>query len=347
MAISPDARAMVMGELRYVDRPEHLYPTDLLSMALAGIFGIGCFLNTGKLVTHLFGIAIDRELLCGVFFFLLVPGLPLLFRWVNGIKNRVVQFFRLFYPQILYLVFYQQAIRLSQLFYGGHSLDAFFAHADFVIFSFQPSIRFHLLFRGVTGVNELFFFGYFSFFALITVGWWVLYARGELMKSVSALTVVTFSFYILYLFYALFPVEGPKYYFLSLHAQWYGHFKGYLFTALLRYLFDNVDLAGAAFPSSHVIISTLSLLLNLRYSPRLGAAFLPITFILYLSTVYLYAHYAVDGLAGLVVAAVFWWTIPWLLRRLSRFFDLCDSLLARILHLPPIAAVEMSRESRP
>ena len=318
---------------------KHLYPTDLLSMLLALLFAVGSFLNIGSGTVRVLGILIDRELLSGLEFLLLLLLLPLMFRLLNPIHHRAVQFFRLFYPQLLYLLYYQNAIRLSHYFFGGRSFDAVFAHADKAIFSFQPSIRFHELFSGIAPVNELFFFGYFSFFGLMTVGWWVLYAKRRDAEAVSTLTIVTFAFYTLYLFYALFPVEGPKYYFPSLHKEWYSNFNGYFFTALMKQLFDHVDLAGAAFPSSHVAISTLALSLNLRHLPRLAAVFLPITVVLIFSTVYIYAHYAVDVFAGLLVAALFRWAVPRALELLDPAFEACDSAIAHTLHLDPIAAL--------
>ena len=329
-----------MAEPLYTSRTTHVYPTDLLSILLAVLFALGSYINSGKAVVRLAGLPIDREALYGTLFLFIALVLPLLFRWLNPIKSRLVQFFRLFYPQVLYLLFYQEEIRLSHFFYTGRTFDKLFAQADLAIFSFQPSIRFHQPFSGIPAVNELFFFGYFSFFVLMTVGWWMLYSRSQISKAVSTLTIITFSFYVLYIVYALFPVEGPKYYFPSLRLAWYGHFKGYLFTALMKQLFDNVDLAGAAFPSSHVAISTLALALNLRHSPRLGIAFLPITLILWLSTVYLYEHYAVDAFAGLLAAALFLWGVPRLLRALSPTLEACDALLSGLLALPPIAALE-------
>lgn len=325
-------------------RLKHLYPTDLLSMALALLFGVFSLLNAGKVTTKVFGWTTDREVVTGVLFLLLIPVLPLLFRWTNALSNRIVQFFRLFYAQLLYLFFYQQAIVLSQLFYHGRSFDAIFAKADHTIFAFQPSVRFHQAFSGSALINELFFFGYFSFFLLMTVGWWLLYAKGDLSGAVAAFTTITLSFYILYVFYTFFPVEGPKYYFPSLHREWYGHLKGYVFTAIMRYLFNNVDLAGAAFPSSHVLISSLALLLNLRYNRRLGIAFIPITLVLFLSTVYLYAHYVVDGIAALLLVPLFWWSVPVLLRGLRGTFEFLDSRIAALYRLPALAVRSTSEQ---
>lgn len=336
-----------MAVPRPVARTEHLYPTDVFSIALALVFAVLSFLNLGKVDEVLLGLTVDRELLYGTIFLIVSLMLPFLFRLVNPLEHRVVQFLRLFYPQALYLLFYHEAIALSQLFYGGRSLDAVFARGDMFIFGFQPSIRFHQVFGNVAIINELFFFGYFSFFSLMTVGWWIRYATGDISAAVRALSIVTLSFYTLYLFYAFFPVEGPKYYFVSLHREWYGHFKGYLFTPLLQYLFDNVNLAGAAFPSSHVVISTISLLLNRRYNRRLAAFFLPLTVLLYFSTVYLFAHYAVDIIGGLIVAGIFWWTVPNLLDALQTGLERCDSAFARVFRLPPIAGLNIPHEQLP
>src|SRR3989442_11587094 len=63
---------------------------------------------------------------------------------------------------------------------------------------------------------------------------------------------------------------------------------------------------GAALPSSHVAAAVVAVLCALRYWRALGFVLTPFTIGLVLSVVYGQFHYAVDAVAGLIVAfAVF------------------------------------------
>src|SRR5207237_54408 len=59
---------------------------------------------------------------------------------------------------------------------------------------------------------------------------------------------------------------------------------------------------GAAFPSSHVAAAVVAAVCALRYWRRLGLVLTPFTLGLVLSVVYGQFHYAVDAVAGLIVA---------------------------------------------
>ncbi len=315
-----------------------LYPTDLLCLMLAAVFSLFCFLNAGKVRVELAGMSIDREIAFGALFLLLIPALLLLARLLNPIRNRAARFIRLFYPQLLYLLFFRECILLSQLFYGGRSLDRIFAEADRLIFGFQPAIEFHRALPQHPLLVELFFFGYFFYFILITAGWWLLFLQRRYAQALQAFTIVTACFFFMFFFFSLFPVQGPKYYFPELRSAWYGSFRGYLVTGILRQAFDRMNLAGAAFPSSHVVVATVSLLLNRRYNPALAWALLPLTLLLFLSTVYLYAHYAVDVLAGLAVGLLLAAVVPRLLDGGGPLLSRLERLLAAAFGLRPIAA---------
>jgi membrane-associated phospholipid phosphatase len=99
-------------------------------------------------------------------------------------------------------------------------------------------------------------------------------------------------------------VQGPKYFFETLNAAWYAEFEGVLFVPIMRTIFNNMNLAGAAFPSSHVAIGLLAVVLIRRELPRLFRVYLAIFGLLCLSTVYIYAHYAIDAVAGIAVVPV-------------------------------------------
>jgi membrane-associated phospholipid phosphatase len=63
----------------------------------------------------------------------------------------------------------------------------------------------------------------------------------------------------------------------------------------------------AAFPSSHIGISTIVLILARRHAPRLLFLFLPLWALLCCATVYIRAHYLVDAIAGLISAPIILW----------------------------------------
>jgi membrane-associated phospholipid phosphatase len=75
------------------------------------------------------------------------------------------------------------------------------------------------------------------------------------------------------------------------------------------YMLDLTHDAGerptAAFPSSHVGVTTVVMLLAFRTrSKGLIFTILPFYILMCLSTVYIYAHYAIDAIAGLVTGCL-------------------------------------------
>ena len=74
----------------------------------------------------------------------------------------------------------------------------------------------------------------------------------------------------------------------------------------------------AAFPSSHVSVCTVLMIITWHYGlRRLFWALVPIAVLLFLSTVYIRAHYAIDALAGLVSGALCWLLLAGVSRRLE------------------------------
>ena len=99
-----------------------------------------------------------------------------------------------------------------------------------------------------------------------------------------------------------------------------GHTHG-IFYQMVQDAKDVGERPTAAFPSSHVSISTICILLLWRvHSRRLFWCLLPIYIFLCLATVYIQAHYVIDALAGFLTAIPLFfllWTLGglWELRR--------------------------------
>jgi membrane-associated phospholipid phosphatase len=295
-----------------------LYPTDLLALAMNTLFGLLCLLNLGKIRISLLGLILDRELVLGLVFFLLNPAILLFIRLLNPMRSRVAHFFRLFYVQALYTLYFTECIWLSQLIFNGRSLDPQFAWLEQALFGIQPALVLSGRVGGGPLLNELIFFAYFYFYAMIATGPWLLYLRRQDEEARRELFIITLSFFVLYTWYVFFPVKGPKYFFSELHVLWYSNFKGFVFTRLMKAFFATMNLAGAAVPSSHVAMALVAMQLNWRDSRPLFWAYLPLIALLIFSTVYLYAHYVVDIILGAVTGMVLSVFIPRAQGALSR-----------------------------
>lgn len=314
-----------------------IYPVELFAVLLNLIFCVCSLLNLGKVETNLFGLSVDRELLMGIVFFLATPLMLLFIRITNPSRNLIVQFFRLCYIQAIYILYFTESIWLSQLMFNGASFDAFFANLDYRIFGFQPAIQFPRYFQEYRIINEMFFFSYFFYYGLVSTGVWILFVRKHYQIAARTLFIISVSFFIMYVWFIFFPVKGPKYFFSELHAIWYSNFRGFFFTKIMKGLFNNTNLGGAAFPSSHVAMALIAFILNWKYNRYLVPVYLPLTILLFISTVYLYAHYFVDIPAGIVTGIVLYLLVPRLIKPAKRLSIRVDELLAEKFHFPAIA----------
>src|SRR5262249_6862660 len=101
-----------------------------------------------------------------------------------------------------------------------------------------------------------------------------------------------------YFVYILFPVDSPFY----LQPAPGRPFEGHLFYDLVHFLSAHGGARGGAFPSSHVSISTVILLLTFQYERRRAVWLLPLYGGLVFATVFGRFHYVVDVLAGWALA---------------------------------------------
>lgn len=323
-----------------------IYPVELFAVLLNFIFCVCSLLNIGKVETSPFGLSADRELIMAVVFFLATPLMLLFIRLTNPSRNLIVQFFRLCYIQGIYILYFTESIWLSQLMFNGASFDAFFANLDFRIFGFQPAVQFPRYFQQYRIINEMFFFSYFFYYGLISTGVWILFIRKHYQVAARVLFIISVSFFIMYVWFIFFPVKGPKYFFAELNEIWYSNFQGFFFTRIMKGLFNNTNLGGAAFPSSHVALALVAFVLNWKYNRYLIPLYLPLTVLLFVSTVYLYAHYFVDIPAGIVTGIVLYLLVPLLIKPAKQLSTRVDELLAEKLHFPAIALPQTGTPSR-
>ena len=204
------------------------------------------------------------------------------------------------------------------------NLDHIFAQWEQTLFGCQPALLFAQK-APWHWFSELMCLGYVSYFPLMTV-LLVYYVLRRYHEFLMASFVVLGAFFAYYVVFILLPVTGPQFYYLAAGTGQIaaGHFPdlGYWFLThaermaapgwsdgLFYHLLDLTHDAGerptAAFPSSHVGVTTVVMLLALRTrSRRLVLSLLPFYVLLCLSTVYILAHYAIDALAGLLTGTL-------------------------------------------
>jgi len=172
-------------------------------------------------------------------------------------------------------------------------LDAFFTEP-------QPSLLFSSYFSN-SFFSEIMYFGYFSFYLLI-LGF-VLYTffkkRTIFLETIFILST---SLYIFYFIFGLFPSAGPQFYFSFPENSLP---DAYFFDKVMHFIQRNGEQPTGAFPSSHVGISIIILiLLRKKVSHLIYKIAFPFVITLILSTVYIKAHYLVDVIAGIICAPI-------------------------------------------
>jgi membrane-associated phospholipid phosphatase len=206
------------------------------------------------------------------------------------------------------------------------NLDPTFASLEQSLFGCQPALLFsqqwtHPVF------SELMYLGYSSYFLLIViVTFYYFFQRYQEFRRTSF--VILSSFFVYYVIFVLLPVTGPQYYYLAVGVDniaqgvfppvgdfFLTHdemmempgWKDGFFYQFMMHAHAAGERPTAAFPSSHVGVTFILLLLAWRSrSRRLVCIVLPFFLLMCLATVYIRAHYAIDVVAGLLSGFLFY-----------------------------------------
>lgn len=226
------------------------------------------------------------------------------------------RFLRLASQMALLAYWYPDTFEFNRIF---PNLDHFFATTELSLFGCQPALLFeqmcsHTLWR------EAFNMGYWAYYPMIfTIVIWYFFKQAK--DSERCTFIIMASFFIYYFIYIFIPVAGPQFYFpvigdavaatgpypeigtyfdLNPHITLPQADKSGLFTSLVNAAQASGERPTAAFPSSHIGISTILMLLALRAKRGLALTLLPFYLLLCCATVYIKAHYLIDGIAGIV-----------------------------------------------
>lgn len=237
------------------------------------------------------------------------------------IPCRITRFARVGAQLMLLSWWYPDTYELNRIL---PNLDHIFARAEQSLFGFQPALEFSRVLPGHI-FSELMDMGYASYFPMIAIVT-AFYFLCRYTEFERATFVTIASFFIFYVIFIALPVTGPQYYypavgfdeiargvFPNVHDYFNTHNErmispGYhdgFFYQMVEQAHEAGERPTAAFPSSHVGISTVIMLLAWRTgNRRLFYLLLPFFVLMFFSTVYIMAHYAIDAIAGLITGVL-------------------------------------------
>ena len=210
-------------------------------------------------------------------------------------KSPIINFFRNVYPIALSIYFYSRTVFYNKFLFDN--LDPYLMQLEQRLFGFQPSLKFSEYFSS-NWFSELMYIGYFSFYILL--GSFVIYLytkKKELFLEVSFKLAA--SMLLFYFIFGFLPSAGPQFYFSVTDRI---APTAFAFDKIMQFIISNGDMPTGAFPSSHVGISVVILLLSKKHMPKYFKIAWPFVIILIPSIVYIKAHYAVDAIGGLLIA---------------------------------------------
>jgi membrane-associated phospholipid phosphatase len=193
-------------------------------------------------------------------------------------------------------------------FVNPHDVHHWLIAFDRVLFGVQPCVWAEQFIT--PGRTEVMDFLYLNFFWIGPSTALLLLGQGRWPEFRKALMGVLVCFYLGYALYVIFPAAPPR---LVLVYEFKRNLRGYphLFSSLSAQAFSLLPVdSRAAFPSLHAAVSTVALVYAWRYVRWWFWTLVPFVLGLWVSTIYLRHHYAVDLLAGWLLAPAAVWLAP-------------------------------------
>ena len=204
------------------------------------------------------------------------------------------------------------------------NLDHLFAEYEQLVFGCQPALLFSRVVSNPV-FSELMHMGYGSYYCLIflVVLFYLFFRNQEFDRTAF---IVLSAFFIYYVIFIFLPVTGPQFYYLAAGLDNISHgvfpnvgdyfathsdnlpIPGYadgFFYKFVASAHEAGECPTAAFPSSHVGITTILLMLAWRSRCKpLFFFILPLYTLMCFATVYIQAHYAIDVFGGWISAII-------------------------------------------
>jgi membrane-associated phospholipid phosphatase len=236
-------------------------------------------------------------------------GLPWLFRSLPRVPSRA-RGLRDSYPLIGLALFWAELGPLQAL-HGAEPRDLFVEQLDLALFGVHWQ---EIWMNSMPGrwMSEAMHFAYFLYYLLLVIPPLAIGFRRGLRAFRSVVLALMITYLSCFLFYLVFPVNGPR----AIGAASLPAAPDGFFHSLVERIRASGDSLGTAFPSSHVAGAATIAWVSWRWLSRKWSAVLTFAALaVALATVYTRNHYAVDALAGLL------WIVPlqgWLAPTLER-----------------------------
>jgi PAP2 superfamily. len=178
---------------------------------------------------------------------------------------------------------------------GGGYHDALVQRWEYTLFGTQPSQTLAGRIPWV-GVSELLHAGYLAYYAAIFIPPLALFVHRERRALAETVAALTITYAICWAIFVLVPVEGPRYVWGANPTVPDGPIR-----RLTLHILAAGSARGAAFPSSHMAVTVVQMVLAFRWQRRVGWSLALVALLVGVGAVYGGFHYAIDIVVGAVL----------------------------------------------
>lgn len=220
----------------------------------------------------------------------------LIIRYTREGKNRLQDFLRLIYPALMFTFFYKTAGSTVFLIFDRF-YDWQLTTFEKMLLGVNPTIFIdrHLL---NVWVNEIFSFCYYSYYFMLPVFLLPVFIKKEYEVIKRTLTACCLAFFMSYILFFLYPIEGPRWFF---SGQYLNEIEGPLFRPLVEMVIETGAFRGGCMPSSHVAVALVLMMFCFKYYRPAGWLLLPINIGLAIGTFWGRFHYVSDVVVGAAI----------------------------------------------
>jgi len=210
----------------------------------------------------------------------------------------ILRFLRDWYPLSTIALFYFEIEKLTQMVFQRY-FDETVIYWEKRVFKGMPCLELSDRFPSII-LSEILHLCYFSYYVMVVflAAW--LYFSGRIGPFQETVFAETLAFNLSLICYPFLPTTGPRYLFEKIR----GPLSAGFFFRLAHLAVSRGSSKGTAFPSSHVSLSVTVLLCALRYDSIAFLMLLPMCIGLTLGTIYGRFHYAIDAIAGAILAGI-------------------------------------------